>query len=163
MNKFAFIKEKWDWKPHLSQKEFMAFDSKIKIAACGRRWGKTEASAYDMAYYFLTEENYSQMIVSPTYDQSKLIFRTLESLLKDMKNIEIKRSPYSYMKLKNNIITARTADNDGLGCSKLVVFCNAVEDNPFMAGAFHGVGEAERVINVGVSGPGVVHHALQGI
>lgn len=47
------------------------------------------------------------------------------------------------------------------GCAKLVIFCNAVEDNPFMAGAFHGVGEAERVINVGVSGPGVVHHALQ--
>ena len=55
----------------------------------------------------------------------------------------------------------RTRDQDGLGCAKLVVFCNAVEDNPFMAGAFHGVGEAERVINVGVSGPGVVYHALQ--
>lgn len=55
----------------------------------------------------------------------------------------------------------RTADKDGLGCAKLVVFCNAVEDNPFMAGAFHGVGEAEKVINVGVSGPGVVYHALQ--
>ena len=55
----------------------------------------------------------------------------------------------------------RTADNGGFGCAKLEVFCNAVEDNPFMAGAFHGVGEAERVINVGVSGPGVVHHALQ--
>ena len=55
----------------------------------------------------------------------------------------------------------RTADRGGFGCAKLVVFCNAVEDNPFMAGAFHGVGEAERVINVGVSGPGVVHHALQ--
>ena len=55
----------------------------------------------------------------------------------------------------------RTADKGGFGCAKLVVFCNAVEDNPFMAGAFHGVGEAERVINVGVSGPGVVHHALQ--
>jgi len=54
-----------------------------------------------------------------------------------------------------------TADADGLGCSKLVVFCNAVEDNPFMAGAFHGVGEPECVINVGVSGPGVVYHALQ--
>ena len=54
-----------------------------------------------------------------------------------------------------------TRDNDGLGCAKLVVFCNAVEDNPFMAGAFHGVGEADRVINVGVSGPGVVYHALQ--
>ena len=58
---------------------------------------------------------------------------------------------------------ARTADRDGLGCAKLVVFCNAVEDNPFMAGAFHGVGEPEKVINVGVSGPGVVHHALQAV
>ena len=56
-----------------------------------------------------------------------------------------------------------TAAQDGLGCAKLVVFCNAVEDNPFMAGAFHGVGEAEKVINVGVSGPGVVHHALQAV
>ncbi len=54
-----------------------------------------------------------------------------------------------------------TADNDGLGCAKLVVFANAVEDNPFMAGAFHGVGEPECVLNVGVSGPGVVYHALQ--
>ena len=57
----------------------------------------------------------------------------------------------------------RTADREGLGCAKLVVFCNAVEDNPFMAGAFHGAGEAEKVINVGVSGPGVVHHALQAV
>ncbi len=57
----------------------------------------------------------------------------------------------------------RTADRDGLGCAKLVVFCNAVEDNPFMAGAFHGAGEAEKVINVGVSGPGVVYHALQAV
>ncbi len=54
-----------------------------------------------------------------------------------------------------------TAAQEGLGCAKLVVFCNAVEDNPFMAGAFHGVGEADSVINVGVSGPGVVYHALQ--
>ena len=57
----------------------------------------------------------------------------------------------------------RTADAHGFGCAKLVVFCNAVEDNPFMAGAFHGVSEADRVINVGVSGPGVVHHALQAV
>ncbi len=57
----------------------------------------------------------------------------------------------------------RTADRGGFGCAKLVVFCNAVEDNPFMAGAFHGVGEGDRVINVGVSGPGVVCHALQAV
>ncbi|MBR0095223.1 MAG: PFL family protein [Synergistaceae bacterium] len=54
-----------------------------------------------------------------------------------------------------------TASNGGIGCAKLVVFANAVEDNPFMAGAFHGEGEPECVINVGVSGPGVVYRALQ--
>jgi len=54
-----------------------------------------------------------------------------------------------------------TADRDSIGCAKLVVFANAVEDNPFMAGAFHGVGEAEMVINVGVSGPGVINSALK--
>ena len=52
-------------------------------------------------------------------------------------------------------------DNSCMGCAKLVVFCNAVEDNPFMAGAFHGVGEKDCVINVGVSGPGVVKKALE--
>lgn len=54
-----------------------------------------------------------------------------------------------------------TRDNDSLGCAKLVVFANVPEDNPFMAGAFHGVGEPECVINVGVSGPGVVKCALE--
>ena len=58
-------------------------------------------------------------------------------------------------------IAEATKDTDASGCMKLVVFANAVEDNPFMAGAFHGVGEPETVINVGVSGPGVVYHALQ--
>lgn len=54
-----------------------------------------------------------------------------------------------------------TKDSDSLGCAKLVVFCNAPDDNPFMAGAFHGVTEADAVINVGVSGPGVVKHAIE--
>lgn len=56
-----------------------------------------------------------------------------------------------------------TRDKDALGCAKLVIFANAMEDNPFMAGAFHGVSEPEKVINVGVSGPGVVKHALEDI
>lgn len=56
-----------------------------------------------------------------------------------------------------------TADRDSLGCAKLVVFCNAPDDNPFMAGAFHGVTEADKIINVGVSGPGVVKAALEKI
>ena len=54
-----------------------------------------------------------------------------------------------------------TADRDGIGCAKLVVFCNAVDDNPFMAGAFHGIGEPDCVVNVGVSGPGVVLRAIE--
>lgn len=54
-----------------------------------------------------------------------------------------------------------TADRDGIGCSKLVVFANVPEDNPFMAGAFHGPGEGECVVNVGISGPGTVKAALQ--
>ena len=53
-----------------------------------------------------------------------------------------------------------TKEDDSLGCAKLVVFCNAPDDNPFMAGAFHGVTEADAIINVGVSGPGVVNYAL---
>ena len=53
-----------------------------------------------------------------------------------------------------------TADRECIGAAKLVVFCNAPEDNPFMAGAFHGPGEPDSVINVGVSGPGVVRAAL---
>ena len=54
-----------------------------------------------------------------------------------------------------------TKENDSLGCAKFVVFCNAPDDNPFMAGAFHGVTEADAIINVGVSGPGVVKRALE--
>lgn len=58
-------------------------------------------------------------------------------------------------------VIKETAEKSDMGCAKLVVFANAVEDNPFMAGAFHGVGEADCVINVGVSGPGVVKRALE--
>ena len=70
------------------------------------------------------------------------------------------------VKLMGEVIkeTAKaTKDQDSLGCAKLVVFCNAPDDNPFMAGAFHGVTEADAVINVGVSGPGVVKTALEKI
>jgi len=57
----------------------------------------------------------------------------------------------------------KTKDHDSLGCGKLVVLCNAPDDNPFMAGAFHGVSQPEAVVSVGVSGPGVVHHVLKSV
>ena len=68
------------------------------------------------------------------------------------------------VRLMGEIVKAtaeRTKDADSLGCAKLVVLCNAPDDNPFMAGAFHGVSEGDAVINVGVSGPGVVKYALE--
>ncbi|MDL4841797.1 PFL family protein [Aquibacillus rhizosphaerae] len=68
------------------------------------------------------------------------------------------------VKQMGNIIkktAIKTKDSNGIGCAKLVVFCNPVEDNPFMAGAFHGSGEGEAVVSVGVSGPGVVLNALK--
>lgn len=70
------------------------------------------------------------------------------------------------VKLMGEIVkkTALETKDDGcMGCAKLVVFCNAPDDNPFMAGAFHGVTEADAIINVGVSGPGVVKHALESV
>lgn len=70
------------------------------------------------------------------------------------------------VKLMGEIVVAtaeRTKENGSLGCAKLVVFCNAPDDNPFMAGAFHGVTEGDVIINVGVSGPGVVKHALESV
>ena len=70
------------------------------------------------------------------------------------------------IRLLGNIIleTAElTKEKDSLGCAKLVVFCNAPDDNPFMAGAFHGVTEADRILNIGVSGPGVVKKALESV
>ncbi len=70
------------------------------------------------------------------------------------------------IKLMGEIVVAaaeETKERDSLGCAKLVVFCNAPDDNPFMAGAFHGVTEPDAVINVGVSGPGVVKYALEQI
>jgi len=69
------------------------------------------------------------------------------------------------VKLLGDIIketAAATAKNDGVGCAKLVIFCNIPEDNPFMAGAYHGFGEGDTVINVGISGPGVIGSAIGG-
>ena len=70
------------------------------------------------------------------------------------------------VRLMGNIIketAEKTKDNCSIGCAKLVVLCNAPDDNPFMAGAFHGVSEADAVISVGVSGPGVVKHVLESV
>ena len=115
---------------------------------------------------------YSALVHKGMADYEKKFICTIPEVLADTErlcssvNVGSSKSGINMdaVKLMGEIIkqtAQKTARKDGFGCAKLVVFCNAVEDNPFMAGAFHGVGEGETVINVGVSGPGVVQHALE--
>ena len=117
---------------------------------------------------------YSALVHKGMADYEKTFIETIPEVLATTKklcssiNIGSSKSGINMdaVRLMGEIIkqtAERTADKDGFGCAKLVVFCNAVEDNPFMAGAFHGVGESGTVINVGVSGPGVVQHAIENI
>ena len=114
---------------------------------------------------------YSALVHKGTADYEEAFLRTIPEVLSTTErlcssvNVGSSKSGINMdaVRLMGEIVcetAKRTKDEDGKGCAKLVVFCNAVEDNPFMAGAFHGTGEADTVINVGVSGPGVVQHAL---
>ncbi|MDE6790641.1 MAG: PFL family protein [Clostridia bacterium] len=117
---------------------------------------------------------YSALVHKGTADYERVFLNTIPEVLSttDMLcssvNVGSSKSGINMdaVKLMGQVVkdtAAATADRDGFGCAKLVVFCNAVEDNPFMAGAFHGVGESDTVINVGVSGPGVVQHAIEAV
>ena len=105
------------WRPHKTQRLWLLDDSRVKVAACGRRWGKTEAQAVDAALYAVCNPGSKQMIVSPTYDQSKLIFNTVDRLLSSCPAtrpaVRVRRSPYPRLNLRDSLITARTADDDG--------------------------------------------------
>ena len=131
-----------------------------------------DRAAYTLGIDFLG--GYSALVHKGTADYEEKFLRTIPETLATTErlcssvNVGSSKSGINMdaVRQMGEIVkeTARlTAQSDGLGCAKLVVFCNAVEDNPFMAGAFHGVGEADTVINVGVSGPGVVEHALKAI
>ncbi len=128
-----------------------------------------DRAAHDLGVDFLG--GYSALVHKGTAAYEEIFLRTIPQTLAETErlcasvNVGSSRSGVNMdaIRLMGEVVkeTARlTADKNGLGCCKLVVFCNAVEDNPFMAGAFHGVGEADTVVNVGVSGPGVVQHAL---
>lgn len=117
---------------------------------------------------------YSALVHKGTADYEKIFLNGIPEVLSttDMLcssvNVGSSKSGINMdaVKLMGQVVkntAAATADRDGFGCAKLVVFCNAVEDNPFMAGAFHGIGESDTVINVGVSGPGVVQHAIEAV
>ena len=115
VDKFQYIKDTWGWVPHDTQREFMSYDAKIKVASCGRRWGKTEACAYDLAFYALKNQGSKQFIISPTYDQSKIIFGLLETIFSasHLDNLKVTRAPYSKLNIGTSEIQARSADGTG--------------------------------------------------
>lgn len=115
---------------------------------------------------------YSALVCKGSTPADKLLIRSIPRALKETEhicssiNLGSTRTGINMdaVRLMGEIIKEAaelTKERDSIGCAKLVVFCNAPDDNPFMAGAFHGVTEADKVINVGVSGPGVVRAVLK--
>ena len=115
---------------------------------------------------------YSALLQKGITDREKLFLNSIPLALKNTQrvcssvNVASTKSGINLdaIKIMGQIIkqtACETRENSSIGCAKLVVFANAVEDNPFMAGAFHGVGEGEAVINIGVSGPGTVKAAIE--
>lgn len=107
----------WGWKAHPTQREWLLCDAETKVASCGRRWGKTEAAAVDAITFALARPGSTQIVVAPTYDQSRLIFGTVERLALasgvTRPRSKITRTPYPKIALAGSIIMARTADEDG--------------------------------------------------
>ena len=115
--RIEIARDLWGWIPHPTQRKWLLDEHPVKVAACGRRWGKTEAAAVDVATYAIANNGSVQMIVAPTYDQSKLISGTVERLLlrrpEIRKYTQITRTPYPDIRYRGSRIMARTADEDG--------------------------------------------------
>ncbi|MCX8053111.1 MAG: terminase family protein [Armatimonadetes bacterium] len=107
----------WGWEPHGTQKTWLLDESQTKVAACGRRWGKTESAAIDAATTAIMCRGSVQMIVSPTYDQSRLISDAVERFLLGSpvtrKLTRVVKTPYPRITIGGSLIMARTADDDG--------------------------------------------------
>ena len=107
----------WGWEPHPTQREWLMSEAGTKVASCGRRWGKTEAAAVDAATMAIMRPGSVQMIVSPTYDQSRLIFNSVEKLIMGSpltRNFaKVVKTPYPRLNICGSVIAARTADEDG--------------------------------------------------
>lgn len=115
--RIALAKGLFRWQPHASQREWLLDDHQVKVAACGRRWGKTESAAVDVATYAVAHRGSIQMIVAPTYDQSRLISDHVERLLSSnsltRRHLRVTKTPYPDIRYRESRITARTADDDG--------------------------------------------------
>ena len=132
--------------------------------------GTLDKAAHEVGVNFLG--GYSALVSKGMTNADRLLIRSLPLALSSTERVCASVNVGSTktgidmdaVKLMGEMIKATaeaTKDDSCMGCAKLVVFCNAPDDNPFMAGAFHGVTEGDAVINVGVSGPGVVKHALE--
>jgi phage FluMu gp28-like protein len=115
--RLRIAKRLWGWEAHPTQREWLLADARTKVASCGRRWGKTEAAAVDATTFALVNPGSVQMIVAPTYDQSRLIFGTVERLALTSPLtrgiVKVTRTPYPRLALAGSVIMARTADEDG--------------------------------------------------
>ncbi len=131
-----------------------------------------DKAARDVGVNFLG--GYSALVSKGMTEADKLLIRSIPQALSETElvcssvNVGSTKTGIDMdaVRLMGTIIketAERTADRGSIGCAKLVVFCNAPDDNPFMAGAFHGVTEADRILNIGVSGPGVVKKALEAV
>ncbi len=107
----------WGWKAHPTQRQWLLSEASVKAAACGRRWGKTEAQAVDAATFALLFGGSEQMVVAPTYDQASLIARGVERLLLSSPTTrsltQARKTPYPLITVGASRIAARTADEDG--------------------------------------------------
>ncbi len=107
----------WGWRPHPTQRKWLLDDSDIKAAACGRRWGKTEAQAVDAATYAISFPGSEQIIVAPTYDQAKLIASGVERLLLSSNvtrnKTSIRKTPYPQISFGGSRVSARSSDDEG--------------------------------------------------
>jgi len=107
----------WDWRPHAGQRQWLLDTSRVKVAACGRRWGKTESEAVDAATWAIVHPGSEQMIVAPTYDQARLIANGVERLLLGSpllrRRTEVRKTPYPLISIFGSRISARSADDDG--------------------------------------------------
>ncbi len=115
--RLRLAKALWGWEPHDTQRQWLLDESRTKVASCGRRWGKTESAAIDAATTAILRPGSVQMIVSPTYDQSRLISDAVERLLIDSpftRTItKAVKTPYPRITIGRSVIMARTADEDG--------------------------------------------------
>jgi hypothetical protein len=106
----------WNWEPHTSQREFFLDEHPVKIAACGRRWGKSMAVAVDLASCAIAMPHSAQMVVSPTYDQSRIIFSYLKRFAQSPaldKACRIVHTPQPQIAFGDSEILIRTAGDDG--------------------------------------------------